>query len=257
MTDYKKISQVALFYIILIILILIVPTVLGGIGAYSVIIILSLTFMIFNGIKVVPGGLAAGSIASIVSMTSIFAILLISGSISVLSVKPDALTIVAFGVLLQIFVAFGEELSFRGFIFRALDESTGRKAAAIVSSAMFALLHTPSMLVLGISPAQAAIAAVSIFIASIVLTVLYIYGGLLNAVAFHFFWNLIQYHFIGTGPLDSALKVETHGNPIITGGAFGPEASIVGLLTISTVLAVLWWHYRKRAPLIARKKSSS
>jgi hypothetical protein len=160
--------------------------------------------------------------------------------------------------VLQLFVALGEELSFRNYLYEELQKATGNKTvAAIVSSAGFTALHLPSMFLLDIPALPAVMGLTTIFIASLVMTLLYERYGILAAVGFHFFWNFLQYHVFGLGlghALPSALNTEFAGDVLLTGGAFGPEASLPGLLVIVVFLAIFWYVYRKQNAQVAKER---
>jgi len=78
-----------------------------------------------------------------------------------------------------------------------------------------------------------------------VLALIYRYGGLFNAIGFHFVWNFMEYNLLEMGPLDGAILVSKPGPDILTGGAFGPEASIVTLAVTALLVAVVWLYYNK------------
>jgi uncharacterized protein len=245
---------VLIFYLILAITILVSPLVffwtsdelLQVIGTYTFIIVVSLVFIKFLGLKIPVKGFLLGSIAAIGSMGLIFAILLISGIASAISLRDNYMIYLFLGVVMQLFVAFGEELSFRATIFNGINSSFNFWPAAIISAFAFALLHIPSMFVLGIGPLAALIALCNIIIAGIVLAMLYKYGGLLNAVAFHFFWNFLEYNAFTLGSMQGALHLTEAGPTWLTGGSFGPEASIVALPIIAAIALIIWYYYKKK-----------
>ncbi len=218
---------------------------------YTFIIAASLLFIKLFGLKTPVGGFLTGSIAAIVSMGLIFVILLVSGAVSAISLRENFAIYLFLGVIMQLFVAFGEELSFRASIFTGLNTITGFWPAAIISASAFALLHIPSMFALGLGLMAALIGLCNIIIAGIVLAMLYKYGGLLNAVAFHFFWNFLEYNAFTLGSMQGALNVNEVGPVLLTGGSFGPEASIVALPVMAAVAVIIWFYYRKKGAMDA------
>lgn len=250
---------VLFFYLALIITILVSPLALFWtsdetvqiIFTYTFIIALSLLFIRLLELKVTSGRPFTGSIIAILSMSLIFVILLASGIVSAISLRENFVLYLLLGTVMQLFVAFGEELSFRATIFRGICDSTGFWPAAVISAAAFALLHLPSMFVLGIGPLSALIALCNIIIAGIVLAMLYNYGGLLNAIGFHFFWNFLEYNAFTLGPLQGALNVSESGPAWLTGGSFGPEASIIALPVVVAVAVIVWYYYKKKGKIDA------
>ncbi len=251
---------VLFFYLVLVVTILVSPLVLFWttndlvqvVFTYTFIIAISLLFIKILQLKIPVRGLLTGSIVAIVSMGLLFAVLLVSGAVSAISLRENFMIYLFLGVIMQLFVAFGEELSFRATIFAGLDNNTSFWPAAIISASAFALLHIPSMFLLGVGPLSAIIGLCTIIMAGVVLAMLYKYGGLLNAVAFHFFWNFLEYNVLTLGSMQGALNVTETGPVLLTGGSFGPEASVVALPVMAAVAVVLWYYYKKKGAMHAR-----
>lgn len=142
------------------------------------------------------------------------------------------------------FVAFGEEIAFRGYILQNLRQDWGTPVALLASSFLFALLH-------GLNPHFTPLALVGIALAGVFMAYGYLLSGSLwLPIAFHFAWNFAQ------GPLFSLpvsglasegllLLVERGDSPsLITGGAFGPEGGVLGViaLLLGLLLLRLWWR---------------
>jgi len=242
---YFAAAKVVLFYLIIGSIVLLSP--LGPVISYLIMIGLSLLFILASGIKVRLGNPLTGLTIGTIAMVAVFLIIVATGGASVSGFNASEATgILLGGVVLQVLVATGEELSFRQFIFADLDPWTGRKTAAAASSAGFAAMHLPSMFLLGATPGESAIALIAIFTASLVLTVIFLKWGILAAIGFHFTWNFLQYHVFGFGYMDSILEIAKTGSPLLNGGVFGPEASIPGLIVISATLAGLWYFYGRK-----------
>lgn len=140
-------------------------------------------------------------------------------------------------LLLQILVAIGEEISFRGYIYRNLRHTIGHRYAMLSSSMMFALIHLPSMLFfLRIKSVSGGIMLITLTMTSVLLTLLYVQYGLAASIGFHLTWNFFQYHVYSLQQPDmpgilNLIHVES--NPtLITGGIYGPEAGLMGLALI-------------------------
>jgi membrane protease YdiL (CAAX protease family) len=214
---------------------------------YPTIIMVSLLFIMLLKLRVRLDGFVVGTAAALVSMGLVLGVLVLSGAVVIGPLADNYLGILFMGVILQLLVGFGEELSFRASIFQGLRDELGIAPAALLSAAAFAALHIPSMDFLGISATSDFIALGTIFFAGIALALLYAYGGLLNAIAFHFVWNFIEYNLFNLGPLEGAISVLKPGPVILTGGAFGPEASVVTLAVTALLALALWLYYTRRA----------
>jgi len=154
-----------------------------------------------------------------------------------------------FGVLLgyasfYTFVAFGEEIAFRGYILQNLRQDWGTLVALLASSFLFALLH-------GLNPHFTPLALVGIALAGVFMAYGYLLSGSLwLPIAFHFAWNFAQ------GPLfslpvsglasEGLLLLERGDSPsFITGGAFGPEGGVLGVIALLLGLLLLWVWWRR------------
>ncbi len=241
---------VTLFFYLFIALIVVVFSkavfVAATIFTYPIIILASLSFILLLKLKVPIDGFTSGAVAAIVSMGLVIGILALSGEIVIGPLKDNFRDILLMGIVIQLLVGLAEELSFRASIFQGLRDELGIAPAALLSAAGFAALHLPSMDLVGIGTSSGLIALGTIFFAGIALALLYAYGGLLNAIAFHIAWNFIEYNLFNLGPLEGAISVSKPGPDILTGGAFGLEASVV-TLAVTALLAIAIWLYYTRA----------
>ncbi|WP_409463725.1 CPBP family intramembrane glutamic endopeptidase [Amycolatopsis sp. GA6-003] len=137
-------------------------------------------------------------------------------------------------------VAVTEEVLFRGVLFRIMEERTGTTIALVLSSLIFGLAHSIN--------ADATLWGVL----SIALT-----GGLLSTSAYvatrslwlstglHFAWNFTNAGIFGVAVSGSAeaspglLRTTLSGPDVLTGGVFGPEASLLALLVCAVPTVVL------------------
>ncbi len=130
-------------------------------------------------------------------------------------------------------VAVAEEVFFRGIVFRLLRGRWGALLALIVSSTIFGLLHL-------INPGATLNGALSVAIeAGLMLGAAYLLtGSLWLAIGLHFGWNVAIGGIFGTvvsgsDARDALFTATTAGPDWLTGGSFGPEASIVAILVCS------------------------
>ncbi|HYK05833.1 MAG TPA: CPBP family intramembrane glutamic endopeptidase [Thermoanaerobaculia bacterium] len=146
-------------------------------------------------------------------------------------------------------IVIAEELIFRGFIFQRLLDGFGEWPAQLVLAAYFVLTHSAALRDAG--PLKT-LAAVNIFIASLAFGLAYLRTrGLAMPLGLHFAANVTQGPLLGfgvSGHADpSASRVAfTDAPPWLTGGAFGLEASVPGLVCVIALAVLL---YRVRPPL--------
>ncbi|MGI4731006.1 MAG: CPBP family intramembrane glutamic endopeptidase [Janthinobacterium lividum] len=126
---------------------------------------------------------------------------------------------------LAISSGFTEELITRGLIFRLLEQWLGSWAALAVSAALFGAAHLAN-------PNASWLAAVSIALeAGIMLGALYMLTRRLwAAIGLHMAWNFAQGGIYGIPvsgfAMPGLLRDQPAGSALLTGGAFGAEASL-------------------------------
>jgi uncharacterized protein len=145
---------------------------------------------------------------------------------------PSAGTLIGGGLV----AAFLEEILIRGIIFRITEESLGTWLATLISALLFGGLHM-------LNPGATWIAALCIAVEA---------GGLLAMayvttrrlwlpIGLHFAWNFTQGGIFGVAvsgqPVRGMLVSTLTGPELLSGGAFGAEASIFAVL-ICTSMAI-------------------
>ncbi len=84
--------------------------------------------------------------------------------------------------------------------------------------------------------------------AGALLALLSLRWGLLSAIGFHFTWNFLQYSVFGmglAGEFSSVVRLTGAGDVLLTGGEYGPEASLPGLAVILMTLGIVWYLYQR------------
>jgi membrane protease YdiL (CAAX protease family) len=146
-------------------------------------------------------------------------------------------------VLLMVAVAFYEELAYRGYILQNLNADWPVAVAVLSSSVVFGLFH-------GLNPNVTWLALINVSLAGVVLAACYLLTrSLWLPMAFHFSWNVSQgaiFSYPVSGLQAQGLLLTTvGGNPLITGGAFGPEGGLLATAVLCLALLLLWaWHRR-------------
>ena len=143
-------------------------------------------------------------------------------------------------------VAVGEEMIFRGVIFRMIDERWNTTVALIISALIFGFIHLPNNGATWWSSLAISIEA------GLMLAAAYKWSGTLwLPIGIHWAWNYVQGNIFGfavsgTNAGESVIVTTTNGPDIITGGVFGPEASIVAVIYgILITIILLTNRYRK------------
>lgn len=145
-----------------------------------------------------------------------------------------------------------EEIVSRGVLLRTAAETLSSKfgrrpallAAWLSTSMLFGVLHM-------FNPNATLLGAVNLSLLGLAFGVPMLLSGRLGmSVGIHMAWNIFQNNIFGFAnggklPVASILSVELSGSELITGGAFGPEGSL--LLPLAAILisvaAILWTRY--------------
>jgi membrane protease YdiL (CAAX protease family) len=184
--------------------------------------------------------LVAGLVAGPVVTGVLVLILVLTGSVS-LALSPDLrASFGAFPFFLVLFTlaAALEEFVFRGYPLQVLAEGSRRWIAGLLLCLPFTLGHANN-------PDVTMIGVVNIFLASVVLVILYFQTRRLwLPISFHLSWNLAQswlwgFDVSGIEIRNQLFVVTSNGHDLVTGGEFGLEGSI--LSTILFVAVVVWF----------------
>ncbi len=139
-------------------------------------------------------------------------------------------------------VAVAEEFLFRGFLFQRLGNGFGYVASQLVMAGYFLLTHMNNPGMIG---STRMIASVNIFLASILFGYAFIKTkSLAMPLAIHFMANFVQGTVLGFGvsggEQTGLLKPIFNQAPQwLTGGSFGLEASLPGLICVLLALVVM------------------
>lgn len=162
------------------------------------------------------------------------------GDFQIISINPFSSIITPFAIAFS--VAIFEETLLRGIIFRIVEEKLGSYISLAISAIIFGAAHL-------INPDSTLISSVCIGIVGFMLGASYIYSrSLWLPIAIHFSWNFVQSGIFGAitsgnEETSSLFNTNISGVELITGGAFGPEATIQAtifwLLVSITLMTVI------------------
>jgi membrane protease YdiL (CAAX protease family) len=201
-----------------------------------------------------------GLVLGAVLMTIVFSVELAAGWITVSGFMQSTRADTSFlggllaSVVVVICVGFYEEMLSRGYQMRNMAEGLnlrgigprgGLLLAYLVSSSIFGLLHMGN-------PSATLTSTINIIIAGLLLGLGFLLTGeLAIPIGLHITWNFFQGNVFGfpVSGLDfnaSFINIRQGGPELWTGGAFGPEAGLIGLAAIllGMLLTVLWVRAR-------------
>ena len=156
-----------------------------------------------------------------------------------------------------ILAAVGEELAFRGALFRILEEDFGTGTAVGVSAALFGLLHALNHGATATSTAAIALEAGVLLAAAYAVT-----RNLWFPIGLHLGWNFIEGGIFGVAvsgghATRGIFSVSLTGRTLLTGGQFGPEASLMAIaVCLAAAVVLLVMTVRNGGWLPMRRPSS-
>ena len=148
-------------------------------------------------------------------------------------------------VTLWVFGAISEEIGLRAVIFRLVERWSGSWIALFLSAAIFGAIHLGNQDV-----SLAGVIGIAVGSGILYAAVFMITRRLWAVIGIHFAWNMCEGTIFGTPvsgfDFDSFLVSNLSGPTWLTGGRFGPEASIPALivLTLAGTAALALAHRR-------------
>jgi membrane protease YdiL (CAAX protease family) len=164
--------------------------------------------------------------------------------------RGDGWRALAAGFASALGAALVEETLMRAIFFRIVEASLGSWIALGASAALFGFLHA-------FNPGATAVSTVAIALeAGVILAAAYLFSRRLwMAIGLHCAWNFFEGGVFGAsvsgGAAHGLLRSDFHGSSWMTGGAFGPEASIVAVLACFTVGIALLVRASARGHVVA------
>ncbi|KXT85485.1 CAAX amino terminal protease family [Streptococcus sp. DD11] len=182
---------------------------------------------------------AKGVLVGAVMISSVLLIFLLLGAAKLDRIQFSGPFLISWLLVLigYIIQTSAEEIYIRGWLLPVISNKTNLFVALLISSAMFSYYHldnngasvlsTIHLVIFGLFAAVYALKR----------------GSLWGPCGFHFAWNFLQgnlygFHVSGFDSESSLMYFSTSDNTLITGGKFGPEGGLPGLLILS--LALLW-----------------
>jgi len=197
-----------------------------------------------------PGGIPSGILIGAGLFTITIAILSLMGVAHVGAFNAGQALLAATNM--AILSAIGEELIFRGVVFRIFEEMFGTLVALLFSAGLFGLIHMAN-------PGATAVSGVAIALeAGLLLGASYaLVRNLWLPIGLHFGWNFAESGIFGSVVSGNAFKglftTTMTGPDLLTGGKFGPEASVVAVAVCGAAAIVIlilairrgeWWGLR-------------
>jgi membrane protease YdiL (CAAX protease family) len=169
-------------------------------------------------------GILIGAILQCLTILVIY----FNGGFKIVSINPISSIIIPLTIAFTI--AIFEEILIRGIVFRIIEEQLGSYISLLISAIIFGALHMAN-------PNSTLISGLCVGIeAGLLMGSAYIYTrSLWFPIAIHFAWNFMQSGIFGAitsgnEKTNSLLTSKITGSQLITGGEFGPEATIQAII---------------------------
>lgn len=167
--------------------------------------------------------------------------------------SADLPMILANGVLSAAVAGIVEEISFRGMMMRAFLKKWNLAAALILPSMVFAVIHVVTMP--SVTPAGVLQLTVGGTMVGVMFSLIVLYSGSIwSSAIVHALWNIIIIGgtFVIQAPGCGVTEIYlykyalTSTNVLLSGGAFGIESALPGILCYTGISIVLFLLLQKR-----------
>lgn len=172
--------------------------------------------------------IVVGTLIGILLQSLTILVIDLNGGFEIVAVNPFSYVIIPFTVALS--VAIFEEILIRGIIFRIVEEKLGSYISLLITAIIFGALHLAN-------PNSTLMSGLCVGIeAGFLMGAAYIYArNLWFPIAIHFAWNFMQSGIFGAitsgnEKTSGLLTTKITGSQLITGGEFGPEATIQAII---------------------------
>jgi hypothetical protein len=160
------------------------------------------------------------------------------------------------GLLLFLCVGIYEEAISRGYLLRNIAEGLNAKwwgpeaavgLSVLLTSAAFGFAHASN-------PNATLLSSLLISVAGLMLAAGFVFTGeLAIPIGIHITWNFFQGYVFGfpvsgMSPGKSLFSIKQGGPDLWTGGVFGPEAGMLGLLAMLVLTLAIWLYARVNYP---------
>ncbi|SEG76773.1 hypothetical protein SAMN04489712_111205 [Thermomonospora echinospora] len=152
--------------------------------------------------------------------------------------------------------AVTEEVMFRGVLLRIIEERIGSWMALALTGLVFGLMHLPNPNATLWSSLAIAIEAGGMLAAAYIAT-----RNLWVPIGLHFAWNFAGAGIFGTAVSgkdapEGLIEGVTSGPVLLSGGEFGPEASLYAVGAGAVLTIVFMWLARRRGTIVPLRRSA-
>lgn len=175
--------------------------------------------------------------------------LLLPGHFEAVTARQADVVLILSGAAYYGIAAVVEEAVFRGAILKSLESRWNRKAAVLASSVLFGAVHMLGASLSLVSAVQLLLAGTAVGI--LFALIAYESGSIWSGALVHGVWNLFMVsQILSIGPEADASSIFSYvlelKNPLLTGGDFGIEASVIAMMAYAGLAAVAYSMIRRK-----------
>jgi membrane protease YdiL (CAAX protease family) len=187
-----------------------------------------------------------GCVFGIIAISALCLPLFLTGQATIVSLGFPIARIFPW-ILVNIAIGLMEETMLRGYSMTALKTTRNKYVIVLTSAAIFAAMHA-------LNPGFTFLPFFNLFISGVTIALLFLKSGSLWVpIGFHITWNMFMgvvygMPVSGVTEMPSIIKTELSGSSIITGGAFGPESSVLVSVIMILCAAFTLFIYKPKTP---------
>jgi membrane protease YdiL (CAAX protease family) len=205
-------------------------------------------------LKGAGAGIGWGTLLGIALFGAVIASIAFFGSYTINGLGTPSSAVALLGIMAG--AAAAEELVFRGVLFRNIERWTGTWIALALTGSLFGLIHLANANATPLGAVAIAIEAGGMLTAAYVAT-----RKLWVPIGLHFGWNvaasaIFSTEVSGSNTAQGLLDATMSGPALVTGGEFGPEASVFSVVLGVLATGVFMWLAYRRGHVVPVRRSA-
>jgi membrane protease YdiL (CAAX protease family) len=205
-------------------------------------------------LKGAGAGIGWGTLLGIALFGAVIASIAFFGSYTINGLGTPSSAVALLGIMAG--AAAAEELVFRGVLFRNIERWTGTWIALALTGSLFGLIHLANANATPLGAIAIAIEAGGMLTAAYVAT-----RKLWVPIGLHFGWNvaasaIFSTEVSGSNTAQGLLDATMSGPALVTGGEFGPEASVFSVVLGVLATGVFMWLAYRRGHVVPGRRSA-
>jgi membrane protease YdiL (CAAX protease family) len=205
-------------------------------------------------LKGAGAGIGWGTLLGIALFGAVIASIAFFGSYTINGLGTPSSAVALLGIMAG--AAAAEELVFRGVLFRNIERWTGTWIALALTGSLFGLIHLANANATPLGAIAIAIEAGGMLTAAYVAT-----RKLWVPIGLHFGWNvaasaIFSTEVSGSNTAQGLLDATMSGPTLVTGGEFGPEASVFSVVLGVLATGVFMWLAYRRGHVVPVRRSA-